>query len=148
MSLEAFKALTAEETEQLLLAPATVTLLVARVDEKIDRKEEAWASKLVNYRTVTAEAELQPYYEAVATRFDADLDKLTQDWTPGDTESLISKLEALTPIVEKLDDKLAKILKQSWRTLAEQVAKASGGLIGFGSISDEERAVINLSMLN
>lgn len=148
MSLEAFKALTAEETEQLLLAPATVTLLVAGVDEKIDRKEEAWASKLVNYRTVTAEVELQPYYEAVATRFDADLDKLTQDWTPGDTESLISKLEALTPIVEKLDDKLAKILKQSWRTLAEQVAKASGGLIGFGSISDEERAVINLSMLN
>lgn len=148
MSIEAFRPLSAPEVEQLMQAPAIITLLVAGADQKVDKNEEAWASKLVNYRGITAEAELQPYYEQVSTRFEADLKALAQQVKPSDTEALKQKLSAITPIVAKLDQRTGKILKQSWRTLAEQVAKASGGIIGFGSVSEEERSVINLSMLN
>ena len=148
MAIEAFKALSAQEAEKLLQAPAVVVLLVAGADEKVDSKEEGRAQKLVRYRSITAESELQPYYEVVEERFEQDLEQLMQGWKPGQVKPLQTKLEELRPIVAKLDERYAKLLKQSWRTLAEQVAKASGGIIGFGRVSDEERKVIDLSMIN
>ncbi len=148
MSIEAFSSLDAQEVEQLLEAPAVVTLLIAGSDEKVDKKEKDWASKLVNYRSVTAEVELQPYYEALGDRFESDLTSLMDGWQVGDLETLRDKLSALSPILEKLEGEFVLKLKQSWRTLAEQVAKASGGIIGFGSVSPEEREVIDLSMLD
>jgi len=148
MSIQAFQALSSDESEKLLKAPAVVAVLIAGADQRIDKREENWASKLVHYRTFTAEDELQSYYEAVADRFEADLTQLTADWQPAQQQALSSYLADTKPIVAKLDPRYAKLLKQSWRTLARQVAEASGGLVGFGAVDSNERAVVDLPMID
>jgi hypothetical protein len=148
MSIQAFSALTSEETEQLLRAPAMVTLLIAGADEQIDKREENWATKLVRYRTFTAEAELQAYYEMVDQRFEQQLSTLIAEWEAGDSTKVAAQLAETKPVLAKLDTRYAKLLKQSWRTLAKKVAKASGGLVGFGAVDSEERKVVDLPMLD
>lgn len=148
MSIQAFSALSQEETERLLRAPAMVAVLIAGADERIDKREENWANKLVHYRTFTSEDELHDYYQAVSQRFEQDLKKLTAQWTPSQNETLQQEIADLKPIVGKLDTRYAKLLKQSWRTLAYKVAEASGGLVGFGAVDSQERKVVDLPMLD
>jgi hypothetical protein len=143
-----FETFSAEEIDLLTQAPAWVTVLVAGADQQISDRETAWATKLVNYRTFTAPEELQPYYEAVANRFEADLVGLTEDWTPAAADALIADLADLKPLIERLEPKIAELLKTSWRSLAQRVAEAEGGLLGFGKTSMAERAVVELSMLD
>lgn len=148
MSIQALQALTSEETQRLLQAPAVVTVLIAGADQRIEKREANWAIKLVQYRTFTAEKELQPYYEQVAKGFEDDLTRLTDQWQPSQNEELANSLAQLKPSLAKLDPRYAKLLKQSWRTLAYKVAEASGGLVGFGAVDSDERRVIDLPMLD
>ncbi len=148
MSIQAFQALSSDEAEKLLKAPAVIAILIAGADQRIDKREETWASKLVHYRSFKAEAELQPYYQAVAERFEADLSQLSAEWQPAQQQALASYLADTKSIVAKLDSRYTKLLKQSWRTMARQVAEASGGLIGFGAVDNHERALVDLPMLD
>lgn len=148
MAIQAFHTLTKEESDALLSAPALVTVIVAGADERIDKKEATWAGKLVQYRSFTAEEELNPYYQEVGPRFEADLTSLTQSWEPEHASALEAKLAETKPIIAKLDARYATLLVQSWRTLARQIAEASGGLMGFGSVDSDERKVVDLPMLD
>lgn len=149
MAIKYFDALSAEETESLLQAPAMVTILIAGADDNIDKKEKNWAAKLVQYRTFTSEVKLHAYYEAVQARFEADLDALEEKWsTDSGTENLTAQLASLNGSLAKIDSEIAGLLTDSWRSLAKKVAEASGGILGFGSVEEAERALIGLPMLD
>lgn len=146
--MDSFNNLPESERSALLAAPASVTILIAGADRKIDDKEKNWASKVVNYRTFTSDPMLNPYYTLVKERFLSDLDNCLSRWTAETGVAMMkSDLAELAPILKKLDAEFADHLKASWRSLAKEVAEASGGFLGIGSISSEEKILIELDMI-
>jgi len=148
MPFQSLSVLNSEEADLLFRAPAMVTLMIAGADERVSKKEISWAKKLVDYRSHTAEAELQEYYEHAEKVFEAVLDAHSKEWSAEAEAGIIAEVTALKPVFDKLEENYALILKQSLRTLAKKVAEASGGIAGFGSVSQEERELINLPMLD
>ena len=149
MPISYFSELTDQEIEFLSSAPAIVTILIAGADNDIDKNETDWASKLVRFRTFTSDESLHDYYELVDARFEGDLAELQANWSADATqEELIGRLGSLKPIFAKMDDKYAGLLKDSLRSLAKHVAKASGGFLGMGGINREEGALIDLDLLD
>ncbi len=57
------------------------------------------------------------------------------------------ELEKLNPIFPKLDQAFAKELYDSFLSFAEQVAKASGGGLGYAAVSPEEKEWAQLNMI-
>lgn len=149
MAIKYFAHLTSEESDLLLQTPAIITILIAGADAQIDKKEKNWATKLVQYRTFTAEVKLHSYYEAVQERFTADLDALESAWNPDTgSQDLAAKLAHINPILPKVDADVVALLAKSWRSLAKKVAQASGGILGFGSVEEAERALVDLPMID
>ncbi|MEO0585246.1 MAG: hypothetical protein AAF135_23735 [Bacteroidota bacterium] len=148
MAISFFSGLTEQEQNQLLLAPSMVTVLVAGADQNIDKKEKDWATKLVQFRTFTSDTTLHDYYEAVDARFAQDLETLTANWDATSTEGqLAEELGKVGEILPKLGSEVANELRESLRSLAQHVAKASGGFLGMGGIDSRESSVMKLEML-
>lgn len=149
MAIKYFAELSADQSEHLLKVPAMVTILIAGADSDIDTKEKNWAKRLVQYRTFTSDVKLHEYYEAVQQRFEADLDTLEAAWNPETgSQDLSADLAAVNDILPKLEKDVAGLLVESWKSLAKKVAEASGGILGFGSVEEAERALIGLPMID
>ena len=149
MAIKQFSALTTDETVQLIEAPAVVSVLIAGADENIDKQEKGWATRLVHYRTFTSDPKLHEYYEEVNASFEERLGQFVDEWEAKTTEAnMIAKLEALKPVLAKIDAGYADLLKDSWRSMAKKIAEASGGFIGFGSVDSNESRLLGLSMLD
>lgn len=151
MAIAQFENLSEQEVELLVNAPAYVTVLIAAADDKIDRKEKGWATKLVKYRTFTSNAELHEYYKVVNASFETALNSLVELYHEGKDaggSSVGAELTKLNDILPKLDPSYASTLLASWKSLAEKVAEASGGLLGYASIDTEERALVDLPMIS
>ena len=149
MAIKYFSALSSDEVSQLTEAPAVIAVLIAGADDNIDKKEKSWATRLVHYRTFTSDPKLHEYYETVNLRFEGHLDSLVDSWNAESSgENLSNKVAALKPILAKLDGEYADLLRDSWRSMARKVAEASGGLVGFGSINQEEAELVDLPMLD
>jgi len=146
-----FKALDEREYEILKDAACWVTVLVAGADGEIEKKELDWANKITGIRTYSGPKTLQEFYKEVDDNF---TEKVIQciSFLPEDTEKrnqeLSEKLSQLNEILPKLPSKLGFQLYNSYTKLAEQVAKASGGVMGFFSVSGEEKQAMELHMLN
>jgi hypothetical protein len=148
MAIPYFSPLASEEQELLFQTPALVVVLIAGADHDIDEKEEALARKLVGYRTFTSDERLHAYYELVHDRFENDLKSLLQNWKAGEGEEQMSEiLSQLNAVLPKIDETHARLLKESWRSLARKVAEASGGLLGFGSVNKDELKLVDLPMI-
>ena len=72
---------------------------------------------------------------------------MIDSWTPESKDAISGELAQLNSITPKLEASYADLLKDSWRSLAKKVAEADGGFVGFGSISKEESALIDLPMI-
>lgn len=148
--LDSFAGINEGEKLQLIDAIAQITVLVAGADGTIDTTEVAWAEKLTKIRTYANEDLLSEYYGFVGDEFDSKLDALIKE-LPEDVESrnkiLTEKLEALNPILAKMDNLYSSSLYSSFVSFAEHVAKASGGFMRMWNVSSEEKAVMSLPML-
>ena len=144
-----FKQLSQEESQLLINTPALVTVLIAAADSKIEESETAWAKKVVSYRQTIGEKDLFEYYEAVDEDFEAQVNALSTDGkgTQERIASITASLEGLNTVLPKLDAEYAQKLVESWRSLAQQIAKSTGGFLGFGSISAQEKQLMDLSMI-
>lgn len=145
-----FEQLTAHEMAVLKSAPSLVALLVGGADGELDREEKIWASKITHARTYSKPEALQDFYEPIAATFFSDL-KRHQAAMPTDAglrNALISsKLSELNPILAKLENRLAAGYYRSLKSLAEEVAKASGGFLRIGAVSVEEHQWVSLPMI-
>ncbi len=146
-----FNALNEREYEILKDAVCWVTVLVAGADGLIEKKELDWANKITGIRTYSGPKTLQEFYKEVDTNFAEKIESCI-NFLPSNTESrnkeLSEKLSELNEILPKLPPKLGFELYNSYTRLAEQVAKASGGVLGFFSVSGEEKQAMELHMLN
>ncbi len=147
---KSFRQLPAAEQQILLDAIPLITILVAGADDEIDTQERAWAEKLVDIRAYSNTETLRPYYEKVEEQFKQRINHFL-DALPDNTEQRTQKVSELlnktNAILPKLNPSYGSTLYQSWRSFAKHIAKASGGILGWGSIGPEEKKVIDLPMI-
>ena len=145
-----FKNLNEDEATAMVMAPSLVALLIAGAEGNIDQKEIDWGTKIAHFRA-TENTILQNYYQEVYKNFHDTLNQLTEAM-PKDVAERSAKinmeLSKLNSIFPKLDYDFAVELYKSLLTLSKQVAQASGGLWGYGSISPEEKKHLNLEVIN
>lgn len=145
-----FAGISSDQYDQLKQALANITVLVAGADGTIDSQELNWAEKLTHIRSYANPEFLNAFYQDVESTFSADLDALIAD-LPGGTELrediLSKKLSDLNNVLPLLDNHTAFHLYKSFTSFAEHIAKASGGFLRFGAISNEEKKWIELPMI-
>lgn len=141
-------ALNEEEKALVLKAPVLVTLLIAGADQNVSAKEVNWAKKVIHYRTFTENQRLHDYYEAVSEGFEDTLSQhLEGDAAHLSEAHLSGELARLTDILPKMDKTYAETLLKSLRSLANHIAEADGGLLGFHRVGVDEQRLVDLPMI-
>ena len=144
-----FKNLTEEESNLMLMTPALVTLLIAGAEGNIDEKETDWGTKITHFRA-NEHSVVQNYYLEVDRNFNDTLSKLIEVM-PKDVKERSDKiqheLQKLNKILPKLNPEFSDLFYKSLLSLSKHVAKASGGIWGFGSISPEEKKYLDLHVI-
>lgn len=145
-----FSLITEDEKQKLINSIAYVTVLIAGADGKINNAETEWAEKLTKIRSFAHHKALQQFYETVGADFHNKLENLIASLPTDNTlraNYLTEKLAEIDPILQKLPTEYGAILYQSLTSFAKHVAKASGGFLGFATISANEAKLIGLKML-
>ena len=140
-----------EEQKILVEAPVYITILVAGADHEIDKKELEWASKLPSFRSQDDKSVLHDYYIEVEKIFNNKiynfLSELPTDYF--ERNKIVSnELRKINDIMPKLSNDFANSLYKSFKSFADQVARASGGILGLSSISPEEKEMMKLDMID
>ena len=149
--IEEFKTLRDDEIEVLLNAPVLVSILIAGADDKIDSSEIKQAVEIANNKQSRAREQLIDYYKEVGKDFHAKFVKYA-DNMPKDakarTEAITQELRKLNHILPKIDQNFAIKLHASLKDMAKKVAEASGGVLGYMSVSYEEAKLMDLKMID
>jgi len=146
-----FEPLREDEREVLLDAPVLVAILIAGADGKIDKSEKKQAVDIARTKQSRAREQLSEYFKIVGERFEDRFFKLV-DELPADTEERNQKvsieLRKLNFILPKIDKNFGIKLHASLKDLAKKIAEASGGVLGYLSVSYEEAKLMELRMIN
>jgi len=147
---EAYKRLSDEDLEKLILIPVWITLLIAGADGAYTKAEINRAIKNIRERAKAGGELLGSYYELVRTKFEMNV-KGYLVMLPVDestrTKFIISKISEVNELFKKLPGEYTVALYNSYRDLANQVARASGGLFGLLSVSFSESKYLDLKMI-
>ena len=145
-----FEKISPEELQILENAVSQIAVLIAGAEGDISKDETDWATKLVHIRTFSGEMALKNFYEQVEANFNIKFREVIKN-SPQDLDTRQAALSAdiarINPILAKLDEHTAYEMYHSYVTLAKSIAKASGGILGFGAISSAEQKWIGLPML-
>lgn len=146
-----FEALSDSQKELMYDAIPLLTVYIAGADGNIDAEEKAWAEKVTKIRSYAYHESLQEFYTKVGENYSERLNHFI-DTLPEDTEqrtiAIREKLGNLNAILSSLDVNFAARYYKGLLSFATHVAKASGGILGFGSISRAEKQLIELDFLN
>ncbi len=145
-----FSNLSPAENQVLADAPALIAVLIGAADGNFDREEKTWAEKLISARAYAKPESLQPFYKAVAVGFWEKMQSLLAELPTETTQrnALISnQLELLNPILGKMGAFAGAAIYRSFKMLAEEVAKSSGGFLRIGAVSAAEHQWVGLPML-
>jgi hypothetical protein len=146
-----FEMLTQDEKELMYDVIPLITLLIAFADGEMDDNERSWAEKITEIRTYSAHETLIEYYQTVGVESQEKLNILLKS-LPEDNEQRLAeiskKLAGLNAILPKLDQVFAWRYYNDLLSFAKHIAKASGGFLGWSSISKAEEEVIGLNMIN
>lgn len=149
--IEGFEAINKEQFETCKEAIAWITILIAGSDGEIDHTETEWAEKLTKIRSYSSPMDLSDFYKEVGKDYAAVMARLLERMPSDTTERtalLTRKLNQLNDILPRLDNTTGYHLYKSYKSFAHHVAKASGGFLGFFSVSPEEKKLIDLPMIN
>jgi len=145
-----FEPLREDEKEVLFDAPVLVAILIAGADGKIDKTEKKQAIDIARSKQSRSREQLADYYKIVGDRFEDRFFELV-DKLPGDTEERNQKvsieLRKLNFILPKIDKNFGIKLHASLKDLAKKIAEASGGVLGYLSVSYEEAKLMELRMI-
>jgi len=149
--IQEFRTLRDDEIKILLDAPVLVSVLIAGADDKIDKGEIKQAVEIANSKQTRAREQLIDYYQEVADNFQEKFISVVGS-LPNDahsrTEEITRELRKLNHILPKVDRNFAIKLHASLRDMAKKVAEASGGVLGYMSVSYEEAKLMELRMID
>ncbi len=146
-----FEPLRNDEIEVLLNAPVLVSILIAGADGKIDKTEKKQAIDVARNKQSRSREQLSEYYKIVGDRFEDSFSKLSDSLPSGTeerTQAVSIELRKLNFILPKIDKNFGIKLHASLKDLAKKIAEASGGVLGYLSVSYEEAKLIELRMIN
>lgn len=145
-----FDVLSPAELAQLSEAPVQIVALIGSADGAFDNEEQDWADRLVNVFTYAQPKLINDFYEPVSHGF-VDKVKALLAALPGEAAAreaaLEEKLQQVNALLAKLDPDLAAALYKSFRSLAQETAKASGGFLRIGAIGSAESRWVELPMI-
>lgn len=148
--MDVFNELDDGEKEILLNAPYLVMILIAGADGTIDKNEISKAISATEANANSTKAYLNGYYKQVAEDFTVKFHNLLNS-LPAVTQQrngvIVEQLSRLNSIFSKTDKTFSIVLYTSLRKLAVEIAKASGGVLGINSISEEEMEFLDLPMI-
>ena len=143
--------LTTVENDKLKKAISLITVLIAGADGNIEKEELTWAKKIAGVREYGPPTILHRFYQEVGVDYEETVNSLiaTLPQETNERTAVISeKLAELNPILAKLDNGMAYAYYKSFVTFSEHVAKATGGILGFFSVSSEEKSLMTLPMID
>ncbi|MEO9484671.1 MAG: hypothetical protein ABJG47_14530 [Ekhidna sp.] len=145
-----FEPLREDEIQVLLQAPVYVAILIAGADGKIDKSERKEAIEVARSKQSRSREQLHEFYKLVGEQFEDHFNKLI-DQLPSGTDERISaittELRKLNFILPKIDKNFAVKYHASLKDLAKKIAEASGGVLGYLSVSYEESKLMELKMI-
>lgn len=143
--------LSAHELELVYKAPILVCILIAGADGEIDRKEIRESIRIAEENREGDNKSIGALFREIAQDFEDKLHVLLQQY-PRDSvqrnpiiEGELAGLNALWPKVER---KFAEEYYQLLLDITKTIAGSSGGVLGYGSVADEEARFLNLKMIN
>lgn len=139
-----------QEQRMLIEAPALIAILVAGADHNIDDAEKDWAEKVAHFRSMKNDSILKDYYYEVDKLFLDTFNDYVQSLPEDAVERnkhISVELGKLNTVFPKLDTEFSKELYDSFISFADQVAKASGGVLGYAAVSAEEKEWAQLNMI-
>lgn len=149
--IKQFEKLREDEVEVILKSPIYVAILIAGADGEIDKNERREAIEVSRNKQSRAREELIEFYAVVGETFETKFNELITE-LPSDTEErtkvISAELRKLNFIIPKIDKKLGISLHASLKDLAKRIAEASGGVMGYLSVSYEESKLVELKMIN
>lgn len=147
----ALKSLNENEIQTLTDALPLIAILIGKADNNLDVKELDLAKKITHIRTFNSPEYLQAFYEKVEEHFDQILAKFNAE-LPEDAglrgEIISGKLAQLNPVLAKLHPKAGAFLYRGFVRFSQEIAKASGGFLGFLAVNPEESKWVSLPMIN
>jgi len=148
--IKEFENLREDEVEVLLNAPIYVAILIAGADGNIDKSERKEAIDVAHSKQSRAREQLVDYFKLVGESFEEKFNKFI-DELPDDAEernkAINTELRKLNFIFPKIDKNFSVKLYASLKELAKKIAEASGGILGYLSVSYEEQKLIELKMI-
>ena len=145
-----FEGLQQEEIDLMYDSIPMITLLIGGADGNLDQDEQQWAVKITKIRSYTYEDAMKDFYLELGERYQGRLSHMVENY-PKDTEqrgqAISNDLSGLNAVLPKLDLEFAASFYKDLRSFATHVAKASGGFLRFGSISNAEKQWLELPML-
>lgn len=146
-----FDKLREDEIDILIKAPAYVSVLIAGADDNIDKSEIKKAIQLAKVKQQKAREVLLEYYKKVGERFEDDFMTLIETLPSKAAErgpAINKELKKLNLILPKLNKGFATEYYASLKDIAKKIAEASGGVLGYLSVSYEEAKLMELTMIN
>ncbi len=151
------KSLTPAQREQLLDVPLYITIYIGVADGTLDHKEIEWAEHVADFRAQHEDSLLARYWMDVDARFRKRFFEIQtamgiEPDKPANGTGVMQAVEAWLKEIPSLYPLLPEgfdiELYESWRSFARHVARASGGLLGFGAITrEEERAILTIESI-
>lgn len=139
------------EKDLVLHAPLYVSLLIAGADGDINNHEKERILELIHTKTFSERYELREMYKEIDHDAASEMRRMIAE-LPESTEernSLLSnKIAGLNSVFNKVDHGFAVQLYNSLRQFAAYVATADGGWWGIGSVTQAEKDLAKLPMLN
>lgn len=149
--IKEFEKLREDEIDVLMKSPVYVAILIAGADGNIDKHERKEAIDVSRGKQSRAREELIEFYQSVGESFEVEFNSLTTE-LPSDADErnkiIIAELRKLNFILPKIDKNFGIALHASLKGLAKRIAEASGGVLGYLSVSYEESKLVELKMIN
>lgn len=146
-----FEKLSEREQDLMLKAPVLVSILIAGADGNIDSTERQEAIQVAKAKQSRAREALIDYYQLVGEKFEERFNELVAklpEETSERNKAIEDELSRLNTVLPKLDKNWAIKFHASLKDLANKIAGASGGILGYLSVSFEESQFIELKMIN
>ncbi|WP_462249815.1 hypothetical protein [Ekhidna sp.] len=145
-----FEPLREDEVQVMLQAPVYVAILIAGADGKIDKSERKEAIEVARSKQSRSREQLHEFYKLVGDHFEEHFNKLIDELPSGTDErisAITTELRKLNFILPKIDKNFAVKYHASLKDLAKKIAEASGGVLGYLSVSYEESKLMELKMI-
>jgi hypothetical protein len=142
--------LTGREAELLYKAPILVCILIAGADGRIDNKEIKGAISFAESKRQASLSSVSIIFREIAKDFEDKLKIVLQHYPYESTQRtplVAEDLADLNTIWPKLEVDFAKEYYTSLLSIAEKIATASGGLLGYKTIGAEEAKLLHLPMI-